>query len=107
MTTVCTIVLCVLFATSAMALELIIVNSSKSPINTLRLTSVGTETGYNLLDTILAPQEAVKVRMPKKDDTWNIMAVDPNGSAVSFENINLTKAQQVHLFGDGTMEIYR
>ncbi len=99
--------LCLCFAASALGAELIIVNASKFPINSLRLTNIDTEKGYNLLDNALAPQEALKVRMPEKGATWNIMAVDPNGSAVSFENINLTQVQQLHIFGDGTMEIYR
>ncbi len=98
---------CIFFVTSAAALELIIVNSSKFPINTLRLTNTSTTKGYNLLDTPLMSQEAVKVRMPQKSTTWNIMAVDPNGSAVFFENIQLDKVQQVRIFGDGTMEMYR
>ncbi len=95
-----------LCTTHVIAGEIIFMNANKFPIATLRLTNISSGQGYSLLNVPLAAQEALKVRLDD-DGLWNLMAVDLNGSAVHFENIRLQDFQQIHIFGNGTLEVYK
>ncbi len=96
----------ILLATPAFANEIIFMNANKFPINALRLTNQTTGKGYSLLTSPLAPQESLRVQL-EDDGLWGIMAVDPNGSAVYFEDIDMQHIKQIHIFANGTMDIYR
>ncbi len=89
------------------ASEIIIFNDCDFPLNAVRIHKVDTASAYNLLESPLAAKEAIKVSMRDEDAIWNILAEDPAGSTVTFENINFNNIKQIHIKGDGTVEIYR
>ncbi len=101
------LILTLLLAGSAFAREIIILNACDFPLTALRLMATGEEVAYELLESPLAPQAAIKVRMKDEGPTWNLIAEDPDKSAVRYENISFEGINQIHIKADGTVEIYR
>ncbi len=96
------------FVGTSLANEFIILNACEFSLQAIHLQKEGADTAYNVLESPLAAQEAIKVRMQEEEGSaWNVLAEDPAGSTVSFENIIFDDIKQIHIKGDGTIEIYR
>ncbi len=100
-------IFCTLFTAQAWAREVIIHNACDFPLDAIYLGISSSDKAYSILDAPLKPQEAVKVDLDDKDVTWTIIAQDPDGSKVTFENISFKGINQIHIKSDGTVEIYR
>ncbi len=100
-----TLMLCL--SSLSFAREIIVLNDCEFPLSALRLMKTESTLAYNVLETPLKPQEAIKITMNDTHLTWNILAEDPAGSVVTFENILFEGIKQIHIKNDGTVEIYR
>ncbi len=97
----------ILLASTSFAREIVIFNACDFPLQELNLAKPDSDTAYTLLESPLGPQEAIKITLKDSELIWNILAKDPSGGTVSFENIQFTGIKQIHIQGDGTVEIYR
>ncbi len=89
------------------AREIVVLNDCDFPLNALRLMKTDSDTAYNVLESPLGSQEAIKITMNDTHLAWNVLAEDPAGSVVTFENIIFEGIKQIHIKSDGTVEIYR
>ncbi len=89
------------------AREILIHNDCTFPLTGLYLSMTDSDKAYSMLEAPLSPHEAIKVDMKETGSNWNIIAQDAHGGKVTFENINFEKINQIHIKGDGTVEIYR
>ena len=88
----------------ALAQEVIIANGCDFALHGLALVHSGQSEGDNLISEPLASGDGIRVDL-NVNKGIDLMAVDEEGTTITFENLDLSSASQVTLHNDGTATI--